>query len=359
MTVIRKACGPIALKADADEGSVVAKIATFGVIDRDGDVLAPGSVKAGPVMMSAFQHTSWKGAPPIGTGETYIDGDALMFKGRFLTETTHGKDAWLTVKALADQELGEWSFSLKNVVSESTTVDGRKANLLKAFDIHEVSPVIVGASIDTKTVSVKADAVEPAKKQLQSSLARLLSAAGRDRWQTRYSTWVWLEDFDVDDGFVVYGIEEGGATYTTRLVQVSFERTDTSVTLGDEETEVHETAVYLPKRDREGARMKFSEHLASVLADVKALTTRASDVVALRAEKGKGMSPANVDLLKQVAAAVDDLVDTVDTPDTTPTPPPRGDETTPVVDEDQAAIAAELNALELDVIASDLEGDEA
>lgn len=36
--------------------------------------------------------------------------------------------------------------------------------------------------------------------------------------------------------------------------------------------------------------LKFSEHLASVLADVKALTDRAEEVVALRAAKGKTIS---------------------------------------------------------------------
>lgn len=362
MTTITKA---VRLEVkDAAKGTVKAvfsrlvpslEAATEADIDADGDVTVKGAFTNGArVVMSAYGHESWKGALPIGHGTISEVGNEAIFDGQFLLNTDHGRNAFETVKALSEVDLQEWSYSLHDVKSTPATVAGRKVRGLLGITVKEVSPVLKGAGVDTTTLEIKSKDNEPETKQLQSSIACLLSAAGRDRWQVRYSTWTWLEDYDVDAGFAVYGIEDDGC----RLVQVSFERTDTSVTLGAEETEVHETAVYLPKRDREGARMKFSEHLASVLADVKALTTRASDVVALRAEKGKGMSPATVDLLKQVAAAVDDLVDTVDTPDTPPTPP-SGDETTSVVDEDQAAIAAELNALELDVIATDLEGEEA
>ncbi len=50
--------------------------------------------------------------------------------------------------------------------------------------------------------------------------------------------------------------------------------------------------------------MKFSEHAESVLADVDALITRATEVVALRAEKGKGLSDASADLLGRLAGSL-------------------------------------------------------
>jgi len=335
---------------DADQGTVSAVFASFDVIDRDGDVTVKGAFTDGQeVVISAYGHGSWKGELPVGKGVIRIDGNDAVLDGQFFMDTTHGRETFATVKQLGD--LGEWSYSLHDVKSDRGDFQGRKVRFLRSIGVKEVSPVIRGAGTTTRTIETKSDSET---KQLQSSLARLLSAAGRDRWQTRYGRWTWLEDYDPDEAFAVFGVEGGGEP--CRLIQVTFERTDTSVTLGDEETDVHETSVFLPKSQREGARMKFSEHVAAVLADVEALKTRASDVVALRAEKGKSLGPQTAELLKQVAAAVAEIGGLADAPDTPITTPPDDPGSSDELDE--AALAAELAALELGVIASDLEGDD-
>lgn len=52
------------------------------------------------------------------------------------------------------------------------------------------------------------------------------------------------------------------------------------------------------------AGLKFSEHVESVLADVDVLIARAVDVVALRSEKGKGISGASTDLLGRLSESL-------------------------------------------------------
>jgi hypothetical protein len=52
---------------------------------------------------------------------------------------------------------------------------------------------------------------------------------------------------------------------------------------------------------------KFSEHADTVLADVDALIERASEVVALRAEKGKTIAEESAELLKRLDASLERL----------------------------------------------------
>lgn len=284
---------------DAASGTVRAVIATLNVVDKDGDWTPNGAVTDGQaVVISAYGHKSWDGELPVGHGAISEVGNEVVFEGQFLLNTPQGQATFATVEELTKAGLQEWSYSLHDVESERAMKDGRSVRVLKRIGlIKEVSPVLRGAGVNTRTLQIKAED-DGETKQLASSLARLLRDAGRSRWGAEYPHWryTWVDDYDVDAGTVVYEIEERDVA--PRLVQVSFERTDTSVALGDDEVEVHRTAAYLPKG------MKFSEHASEVLAEVRGLTARATEVVALRAEKGKSISAESGDLLKQVADAL-------------------------------------------------------
>lgn len=190
---------------DEVKGEVGAVISTLDVIDHDGDVATKAGFPTGiPVIMSAYNHQSWKGALPLGYGTIETTDDEAHFKGQFLMNTSHGADAFHTVKALSEQGLQEWSYSLSGIQSHKGLKDGKPARFLDSFGVTEVSPVIKGASIGTRTTSIKG-----------------------------------FEDDDDD-------------------VQ--------------------------PKN------LQFAEHITLVMAQVKALIERASQVMVLRAEKGKSMS---------------------------------------------------------------------
>ena len=313
----KKSIATVRIK-DADQGIIEAvfashlisaadlKSAPADVIDKDGDVTLKGAFPSGsPVVISAYGHTSWDGQLPIGKGVIREVGDLAIMEGQFFMDTTQGRDAFLTVKALSEAGLQEWSYSLQDVKASSATVAGRRVRVLEEIGtVKEVSPVLVGAGVETRTLAVKGH-----RKQLESSVRSLLRAAGRSRW----TGWVSVEDYDLDEGFVVYCIEDFGMC-EERLVQVDFTRTDTAVTLGDAEVEVHETEVYLPKG---GQRLQFSEHIDQVLASVDELTARAEGVVALRAEKGKSLSDATAGQLAKLA----DRLDAVKSLIPTATPP--------------------------------------
>lgn len=310
----RKSITGITVK-DAELGLVEAVFSTFDVVDKDGDVTRKGAFTNGAsVVMSAYGHKSWDGELPIGVGTIEEVGNTAVFKGRFLVDTAHGLDAFRTVKALSDAGLQEWSYSLHDVEAERGTVDGKAVRILKKITVKEVSPVLAGAGVDTRTLSTKG----ARRKQLESTISDLLESAAAGRWPMAY---VELEDYDVDAGFAVFCVHDYSMGGGERMVQVPFTRADTAVTLAADEVEVIEIDTFVPKTGPE-AGIKFSAHLAAVVAAVKSATTRATGVVAFRAEKGKTIGEESAGLLTEIASALTDLKALIEAPATPPTNPP-------------------------------------
>lgn len=138
---------------DAAEGKVSAVFATLNVKDSDGDVTLPGAFKSEPVRISAYNHESWKGALPVGKGTIREDGDRAVFEGQFFLDTTSGRDTFEVVKQMG--ALQEWSYGYDVLDSEKGTKDGEDVQFLKSMKVHEVSPVLLGAGVDTHTIEAK------------------------------------------------------------------------------------------------------------------------------------------------------------------------------------------------------------
>jgi HK97 family phage prohead protease len=150
----RKARSGGLLKADA--GKVTVVFSTLGVVDHDGDVTLPGAFTDGQkVRISAYNHASWgPGGLPVGKGAIREDGNSAIFDGQFFTNTDAGRETFETVKAMGD--LQEWSFGFDVLDGGPGTFQGDTVNFLRKLTVHEVSPVLLGAGIGTRTVSAKA-----------------------------------------------------------------------------------------------------------------------------------------------------------------------------------------------------------
>lgn len=191
---------------DADRGEVAAVFSTLDVIDKDGDVTLKGAFTDGaPVAISAYGHQSWKGVPPVGKGRIRELAKEAVFEGRFFLDTQAGRDTFTVVKEMSsdDGPGQEWSYSLRDVKAEMGDFEGRRVRFLKQITVHEVSPVLVGAGVDTRTLAAKSG-------------------------------------------------------------------------------------------------MQFVEHGESVLADLDAFVSRAAEVMALRAEKGKQLGEESSDVLRRI-----------------------------------------------------------
>lgn len=308
---LTKALTGVVIK-DADKGIVEALFATYEKVDHDRDITTKGALPIGAdVVISAYGHGSHKGKLPVGRGVLKEVGDDVVVEAQFLMDTTHGRDTFLTVKALED--LQEWSYSLQDVEAVPEVVDGMKVRRIqKVGKVKEVSPVLIGAGVDTRTLAVKAAGT----KQLNSIVRARLHAAGTERWGAE-RTYVWPDDYDLDEGYAIFEIESPDEC---RLVRVDFTVDDTTVTLGDTETDVDRVTSYAPAKS--GTR--FVEHVKSVVADVAQLADRAQEVMALRAAKGKSIADDSAAELTELASRLEsglaDIKALIDPPtDTTPT----------------------------------------
>lgn len=155
MSETRKSAVRVEIK-DADKGEVDLVFSTFDVLDSDGDVTVPGAFEDGKtVAVSAYGHTSWEGALPVGVAtlrQTTREGQA---NAKFFMDTKDGADTFRTVKRLHDAGIGEWSYGYTPTEFHYGDHEGRQARFLTKVDVDEVSPVLKGAGVGTRTLSAK------------------------------------------------------------------------------------------------------------------------------------------------------------------------------------------------------------
>ncbi len=143
---------------DDEKGIVTAAFAKLGVMDLDGDITLPGAFGTQKVGVSAYGHNSWSGALPIGRGTiSEKDGEAVAELKLFMT-TENGRDHFEVIKGMGD--LQEWSYGFDVKETGEVTEEMRQQGVrrvLKKLKVHEVSPVLRGAGIGTRTTAVKCE----------------------------------------------------------------------------------------------------------------------------------------------------------------------------------------------------------
>jgi Caudovirus prohead serine protease len=178
---------------EGEPGEVRALFATMNVIDHDFDITVPGAFRNGEqVRIASYGHKLAE--LPVGRGAIFADDEHAIMKGRFFLDTTAGKDTYTTVKEMAD--LQEWSYEYDILDSEPGTQNGVPVQFLKSLKVHGVTPVYLGAGIDTQTLDIKsfldhgedvakvvADYVERAKNRaaVRAKEGRTLSTLNRNR----------------------------------------------------------------------------------------------------------------------------------------------------------------------------------
>lgn len=151
-------------KMDA-AGHGLARIAILSEIDHDGDTYAKGafSWKAKGEQWVPILPAHNRAAMPLGKARVYEDGDAVFAELHLNLNTPAGRDWHETLKF--DLETGgavqEWSYGFGVVDHAKETRDGAAVRVLKRVDVHEVSPVVRGAGVGTRTLSMKAKDAMP------------------------------------------------------------------------------------------------------------------------------------------------------------------------------------------------------
>lgn len=155
-----KHVGAVEIK-DAERGEIRAIIARTEALDHDGDWTLRGAIPDGTkVKFSAYGHSVVRdGARPVGRGTITTQGDTVFVDGKFFMSTVEGRETFYTLKELAEGgDAQEWSYGFEILERGEVTPE------LKAKGVHrvlakvrplEVSPVLVGAGVDTGTVALK------------------------------------------------------------------------------------------------------------------------------------------------------------------------------------------------------------
>ena len=142
------------IKRASGTGEFEAVIATLGVIDSDGDIIAPGAFNNATVsIVPAHDH----GSVPLGKAKMQDRGNEAVAVGKFNLDIQSGKEWHSALKLDFDSgdPIQEWSFGFRVLDSEEEMRDGEPVRILKRLDVMEISPVLRGAGVDTRTLAVK------------------------------------------------------------------------------------------------------------------------------------------------------------------------------------------------------------
>lgn len=336
-----KALSRVEIKSE-DRGEFSAVFSTFNVVDSDGDVTLPGAFTEGEeVLVSSYGHTSWQGALPVGKGRIRATKSEAIVDGQFFLDTTQGRDTFQVVKALGANQ--QWSYGFDVVESEPGKFAGASVKFLKKLKVHEVSPVLIGAGVNTRTLAVKAlvdRGYDPSEAMRLAERAMDVSeykAAIRPH-EVAVTTKSWEEDeivgalaergTPIEDLRSIYawcnpnGDPElkssymfphhhgpgGEANLRACFMAIALLNSGKSGIPDDDRQAVYShLASHLHDGDRDPlelravgdtSQMKFQEEIVHALVVNRQLRKRASEVMALRAKKGKSLAAASVDLLE-------------------------------------------------------------
>jgi hypothetical protein len=331
---------------DASKGEVTAVFATLNVVDHDKDVTLPGAFKSGSdVVISAYGHQSWDGKLPVGSGTIEETSSEALLHGKFFMDTTQGRDTFTTVKNLAAQGLGEWSYGYEILEADHGTFEGQDVQFLKSLHVAEVSPVLVAAGIGTRTTGVKsgtqsndskidtdpyASAIKPHETKTvdrEWSHVEAYTAVVDGDIKSLREMFGWVNSTGDPEAKSSYGVlhhhADGSANLRACMLAIAEMSLGKSVVPQRDQRSVwNHVASHLAAGDIEPPEigslndggMKFFSEAVLVMAALSSLNVRASDVVAMRAVKGKAMASQSALLLEWCLDEVKSLRRVLDTP---------------------------------------------
>lgn len=312
---------------DADKGEVSAVFSTFNVVDKDGDVTLPGAFTDGAeVVISSYGHTSWNGALPVGTGRIRTTDSEAILDGKFFLDTSAGRDTFKVVKRLAGRQ--EWSYGFDILDADSGVHDGMDVRMLKSLAVHEVSPVLVGAGVNTRTLSAKNADQDKAAPVLYKAAIRPHSTPATNRdWDASAVVSGIADDATVSNLRSVFAWVESGGDPETKssykfphhhgvdgpaniracvagIAALNGARGGTSIPDDDRQAVYNHLAAHLRDADREppelrsgDGSLKNIDRLSGLLGELAEVVDGIREVGSSRATRGKALSSLTYEVL--------------------------------------------------------------
>ncbi len=164
------------LKAMDEEGRGLAVIATLGVIDKDGDVTLPGAF--GEQAVKVVPTHDWSHVP-IGKATLKEIGNEAVAEFELNLEIEAARD-WHSAMKLdleSPPPLQEWSYGYTITGSSFGQFEDQDVRFLAKLQVHEISPVLLGAGVNTRTLALKEAGERPSMK-LADQIGAVLTELG-------------------------------------------------------------------------------------------------------------------------------------------------------------------------------------
>jgi HK97 family phage prohead protease len=155
----------LTLPADAPPGSLRAVFSSFGIRDKQGDILQRSAFEAldGAEVPLIWSH-NWDGMA-VGKGRIVVEAKQAVFDGALHLQTQDSRDAYATIKALGSLQEYSYGFDIAPDGAHVEERDGQPTRVItKLGRVYEISPVLVGAGQRTRTLAIKAAEPEGEEK---------------------------------------------------------------------------------------------------------------------------------------------------------------------------------------------------
>lgn len=143
------------VKDISSEGTVLAVIATLDVLDSDGDITVPGAF--GEQVAQVVPAHDWSHVW-LGKARVYESGNEALAEIKLNLDIEAAREWHSALKfdlAHGSRPLAEWSYGYTPAKFRHASIDGKHVRYLEQVTVHEVSPVMLGAGVGTRTIAAK------------------------------------------------------------------------------------------------------------------------------------------------------------------------------------------------------------
>lgn len=144
------------IKQLSEKGEGVAVIATLGAVDKDNDVTLEGAF--GDQIVPVVPAHNWHEAP-LGKASVREQGSEVVAEFKLNLKTSLGREWYEALRFDLEHPPAkqQWSyaFSIPEGGAKDGVLENHPVRFLKKLKIHEISPVLLGAGVDTRTVAMK------------------------------------------------------------------------------------------------------------------------------------------------------------------------------------------------------------
>lgn len=152
LAAMKQKKGTMSIKA-VGEGKATVVFATMEAWDKDGEWTEQGAF--GEQIAKIAGAHDWR-VPGLGKATIRESGNDAIAELEFNLDIHAAKDWFTALKYEFDNRIpSEFSYGFDVTAEEYGERDGRKGRILKALKVHEVSPVMIGAGVNTRTLAAK------------------------------------------------------------------------------------------------------------------------------------------------------------------------------------------------------------